>query len=103
MSAPSDWEKHVSKRSGKIYWFNRLTGETKWRPPATMTAKQEVPTAAAANATSSWILPSKTSSLHKREQVIDSKGNGGGDGKGGSPWNQHVSKKTGRPYWFNRE
>lgn len=30
---PPGWESAVDAKSGKTYWFNRSTGETRWTPP----------------------------------------------------------------------
>jgi hypothetical protein len=27
------WEEHISKKTGKPYWFNPITGQTQWTPP----------------------------------------------------------------------
>ena len=98
------WEKHVSKRSGKIYWFNRITGETKWRPPEDAAETiQSVATAVVSNDTTSWVLPCKLLSASHRGQVPPANSINASGGGSGSPWTKHVSKKTGRTYWFNRE
>lgn len=28
-----DWEKHIDKKSGEVYFFNPKTGESRWEPP----------------------------------------------------------------------
>jgi hypothetical protein len=30
---PGDWEAVLSRTTGRHYWFNRVTGETRWDPP----------------------------------------------------------------------
>ena len=32
--AADQWEEHVSKTTGKVYWYNPTTGVTQWTPPA---------------------------------------------------------------------
>lgn len=32
-----DWEKHIDKKSGEVYFFNPKTGESRWDPPPVKT------------------------------------------------------------------
>lgn len=43
---PPGWDSTVDAKSGKTYWFNRSTGETRWTPPTPAAAGPPPPTPA---------------------------------------------------------
>eukprot|EP00981_Chlorochromonas_danica_P008364 scaffold2162_cov178-Ochromonas_danica.AAC.4 len=77
----SGWERVIDEGSGREYYFNTITGETTWDPPAEMEAPQE-------------------SQVEEYGQQQQESFHAAAESEGGE-WSEVVDETTGQVYFYN--
>jgi len=108
VQAVGAWEKHISRSTGKAYWWNRETGARQWKEPLEARASPvslsnegegegAAEKGAAGGATGTeWNLPGN------RRDTAAAEGDSGKKAKELLPedaWEAKISRRTGKMYW----
>ncbi len=80
--ASNDWKEMKDEKTGRPYWYNKVTKKTTWNEADTKATSPKQDTAADPAATPASPLPASQGM--------------------GSDWKEMKDEKTGRPYWYNK-
>ena len=88
-SAQSPWAAHTDPGSGKMYYYNSLTGQTTWeKPPAMLQAERDAAAKAQAEAQAATRVEAATRAAAAAAAA--------------DPWDAHVDPSSGKTFYVNR-
>jgi WW domain len=91
MASEGDWSAFISRESGHVYYFHRLTGESRWEPPTatfpTVSLTQIAPSAIPIGVSARNLL----SNFERRPQRVATRGD----------WSQYLSQDD-RVFYYHR-
>lgn len=85
---PDEWEKRVSKSTGRDFWFNKLTGQSVWENPMQNNATATNSLSAHISDSSSMVVPSRESDAGYVDDI---------------EWKKIWSDKHQAFYWWNKK
>jgi hypothetical protein len=98
------WKKYNDPKSGRPYWYNKETKQTTWHDPKVAVQlkgqNQRAKVKAAAKKKRKWrrVLLLKVRLKKGADIEADLKKDGTFEG-----WKVYIDKKSGRPYWYNKD